>query len=328
MATKILISLSWADRVPAAPQAIERLRAKGWEVVFNSTGGNLSEAQLVQALPGIAGVVAGSDKFTARALDAADSLKVISRVGVGFDAIDLAAATRKGIVVTTSPVQELFEAMADMTIGLMIAISRAIPQLDRNLKAGKWTRITGPHLFNRTLGIVGLGRIGKEVAKLAKAFRMRVLCYDVVKDEAFATEQGLVYVDLAELLKESDYVSIHTPLTPATRGLLNRERLAMMKPTAYLINTSRGPVVDEEALYWALTNKVIAGAASDVFQKEPVNPDNPLLQLDNFIGTPHVGGLSAQSIDAMFTAAAQSVADVLEGRRPFFVVNPEVYAGK
>ncbi len=325
MATKILISLSWADRVPAAPQAIERLRTKGWEVVFNTSGGNLSEAALVQALPGIAGVVAGSDKFTARALDAADSLKVISRVGVGFDAIDLAAATGKGIVVTTSPVQELFEAMADMTFGLMIGISRAIPQLDRTLRAGKWMRIMGPHLFGQTLGIVGLGRIGKEVAKLAKAFRMRILCYDVVKDEAFAAEQGLVYVDLPELLKEADYVSIHTPLTPATRGLLNRERLAMMKPTAYLINTSRGPVVDEEALYWALTNKVIAGAASDVFQKEPVDPTNPLLQLDNFVGSPHVGGLSLQAIDAMFASAAQSVADVLEGRKPYLVVNPEVY---
>ena len=328
MSEKILVSLSWADRIPAAPLAIDKLRAKGWEVVFNTKNKNLGEAELVEALPGVAGVIAGSDKFTARALEAADRLQVISRVGVGFDAVDLGAATKKGIVVTTSPVQELFEAMADMTIGLMIAISREIPRLDRNVKAGKWTRIMGPHLFGRTLGIVGLGRIGKEVAKVAAAFRMRLLCYDVVRDEAFAAAHGLRYVDLPELLHEADYVTIHTPLNEATRGLISRERLQMMKPTAYLINTARGPVVDEEALYWALTNKVIAGAASDVFQREPVDPSNPLLQLDNFIACPHVGGLSLQAIDAMFAAATQSVIDVLEGRKPYLVVNPEVYDGR
>lgn len=328
MSSKILVSVSWADKIAAAPSAIKMLREHGWEVVFNKTGGNLTESDLVTTLPGIAGVIAGSDKFTAKALAAADRLKSIARVGVGFDAIDVAAATAKGVVVTTSPVQELFEAMAEQTIGLMIAVSRQIPHMDRLLKSGRWTRVFAPHTFHQTLGIVGLGRIGKEVAKLAHALHMRMLCYDIYRDEAFAAEYGVEYVDLPELLREADYVTIHTPLTPQTNCLINRERLSRMKPTAFLINTSRGPVVDEEALYWALSNKVIAGAASDVFQKEPTDPHNPLVKLDNFVGTPHIGGLSLQSIDAMFASAANSVADVLMGKKPYLVINPEVYQQK
>ncbi len=328
MSEKILVALSWAGKIAAAPAAIATLRERGWEVVFNKTGGNLTEADLIETLPGVSAAIAGSDKFTAKALAAADNLKVISRVGVGFDAIDVPAATAKGIVVTTSPTQELFEAMAEQTMGSMIAVSRAICFSDRQLKNGKWTRSFAPSIFHQTLGIVGLGRIGKEVAKLARAFHMQILCFDVYHDDAFAKEWGITYVDLPELLREADYVTIHTPLTPETRGLINRERLRHMKPTAYLVNTSRGPVVDEEALYWALDNKVIAGAASDVFQKEPVEPHNPLLKLDNFVGTPHVGGLSLQATDSLFAQATKSVVDVLEGRKPYLVVNPEVYEKK
>lgn len=325
MSEKILVALSWANSIPASPQAIQRLKDKGWEVVFNTTGRNMTPEEVIAAMPGTSASIAGSEKYTPAAFAAADRLKVISRVGVGFDAIDLATATGKGVVVTTSPVQGLFEAMADHTIGLMIAISRRIPQANALVKAGQWKRVMGYHLHHRTLGIIGLGRIGREVAKLAKAFQMRMLCYDVVRDEAFAAEYGLEYVDLPYLLAEADYVSIHTPLNNATRGLINRERLSMMKPTAYLVNTSRGPVVDEDALYWALTNGVIAGAATDVLAKEPVDPNLPLLKLDNFIVTPHVGGLSLQAVDEMFASAVQSVIDVLEGRKPYLVVNPEVY---
>ncbi|MHB1005369.1 MAG: phosphoglycerate dehydrogenase [Chloroflexota bacterium] len=328
MTEKILVALSWANNIPASPQVIQRLRDKGWEVVFNTAGRNLTPDEVIAMLPGISASIAGSEKYTAPAFDAANSLRVISRVGVGFDAIDLAAATKKGVIATTSPVRELFEAMADQTFGLMIGISRHIPQANNGVKAGQWKRIMGPHLFHRTLGIVGLGRIGKEVAKLGKAFQMRLLCYDVFHDAAFAAEHGLTYVDLPELLREADYVTVHTPLNNATRGLMNRERFQMMKPTAYLVNTSRGPVVDEEDLYWALTNGVIAGAATDVFGKEPPDPANPLLTLDNFIATPHIGGLSLQAVDAMFASATQSVIDVLEGRKPYLVVNPEVYEAR
>lgn len=327
MPEKILVSLSWANRIAKAPEAIDKLRAKGWEVEFNHKGKNLSEDELIEMLPGVSAAIAGSDKFTARVFESVDSLKCVSRVGVGFDAIDTEAATKAGVVVTTSPVQELFEAMADMTFGLMISVSRKIALADHTLKSGQWNRMNllGPHLFRQTLGIIGLGRIGKEVARVARAFKMRLLCYDVVRDDAFAEEVGLTYVDLPELLRESDYVTIHTPLNPSTRGLINRERLQMMKPTAYLVNTSRGPVVNEDDLYWALSNGVIAGAASDVFHHEPIEPDNPLLKLDNFVATPHSGGLSYQAMDAMFAAAAQAVTDVLEGRKPYLVVNPEVY---
>jgi phosphoglycerate dehydrogenase-like enzyme len=325
---KILVSLSFHTRVPAATQIADRLRAKGWEVVLNSSGKNMTEADLVEALPGISGVIAGSDSFTARALAAGNRLKVIARVGVGYDDIDLAAATHHGIVVVTTPTQEIFEAMADLTFGLMVAVSRRIAWADSAIKAGQWRRmdLLGPHLFHRTLGIIGLGRIGKEVARIARAFKMEILCYDVMHDDAFAAEVGLKYVGLPDLLREADYVSIHTPLTPATQRLMNRERLQLMKPTAYLINTSRGPVVDEEALLWALTNGIIAGAAADVFQKEPVPADNPLVKLENFVATPHIGGLSLQAMDSNFAAAAQSVGDVLEGKRPNSVVNPDVYS--
>lgn len=328
MTEKILITLSWANSIPASPRAIQRLKDKGWEVEFNTKGRNMTPEEVVAAMPGVTASIAGSERYGEAAFAAADRLKAISRVGVGFDAIDLAAASGKGVVVTTSPVQGLFEAMADHTIGLMIAISRRIPQANASVKAGQWKRMMGYHLHHQTLGIVGLGRIGKEVAKLARAFQMRLLCYDVMRDEAFAAEYGVEYVDLPDLLRQADYVSIHTPLNNATRGLMNRERFEMMKPSAYLVNTSRGPVVDEDALHWALTNQVIAGAASDVFAKEPPDPDNPLLKLDNFIATPHVGGLSLQAVDEMFASAVQSAIDVIEGRKPHLVVNPDVYGGK
>ncbi|MHB1132795.1 MAG: phosphoglycerate dehydrogenase [Chloroflexota bacterium] len=326
MSEKVLIALSWADKIDAAPQAYKMLRDQGYELAFNRTGGNLTEANLIEMLPGVSAAIAGSDKFTANALAAGDQLKVISRVGVGFDAIDVRAASAKGVVVTTSPTQQLFEAMAEETIAMMINVSRQIPYMDRMLKEGKWTRSFAPSVFHRTLGIVGMGRIGKEVVKLARAFQMHVLCYDIYHDEAFATQYGVKYVDLPELLREADYVSIHTPLTEQTHHLMNRDRFRQMKRTACLINTSRGPVVDETALHWALTEKIIAGAASDVFEKEPADPHNPLLKLDNFVGTPHTGGLSTQAIDALFLSAAQSVIDVLQGRQPYLVINPEVFA--
>ncbi len=328
MSERILVNLSWARSVPASPQAVQMMLDKGWEVVYNDRGRNLTPDEVTAEIVGVSACIAGSERYTPEAFAAADKLKAICRVGVGYDAVNTQAATAKGVVVTTSPVKGLFEAMADHTFGLMIASSRRIVQANANVKAGKWQRMMGYHLFHQTLGIIGLGRIGREVARIAAAFQMKILCYDVVRDEQFAAELGMQYVDLPELLAQADYVTLHTPLNDATRGMMNRERLSLMKPTAILINTARGPVVDEEALAWALQEKVIAAAASDVFAKEPPPADNPLLKMDNFIATPHVAGLSLQAVDQMFTSAVQSAIDVIEGRKPYLVVNPDVYEGK
>jgi len=322
-ALKVLISSTSFGRILKEPR--DFLEGRGYELIGNDLGRPLKVAELIEQLKGIDGCIAGLDEFTAEALESAEDLKVISRHGAGVDNIDLKAATRKGIVVTNTPFVNS-EAVADLAFGLMLAAARRIPCADSETKAGRWPKILGRAVYGKTLGIVGLGRIGRGVARRARGFDMEVLAFDIAHDTQFADEYGVKYVTLDELLEESDFITLHLPLSQATRGIIGRRELEMMKQTAFLINTARGALVDEGALYDTLKSGKIAGAAIDVYGEEP--PVNSLLlNLDNIVTTPHIGSYTHESLLEMGMIAAQNLVDVLEGKRPLNTVNPEVYDG-
>ncbi len=270
-----------------------------------------------------------TDKIDARIIEAGERLKVISNYAVGYDNIDVETATRKGIYVTNTP-GVLTETTADLAWAILMAIARRVVEADKYVRAGKWVHAWGPKMMlgsdvhGKTLGIVGLGRIGSAVARRAKGFNMRVIYYDVFRRENLEKELGLEYRPLEELLKEADYVTLHVPLTKETYHLIGERELSLMKPTAYLINTSRGAVIDQKALYKALKERRIAGAALDVFEKEPIDPNDPLLELDNVVLTPHIGSASVETRKKMAMIAAENLVSVLRGVEPPNLVNPEV----
>jgi len=299
------------------------LRAHGAETVYRPWHGGRTEDELIDLLKGIEGAIVSTDPFTARVIQAADRLKVISRTGVGYDAVDVPAATKRGIIVTTTPGVNR-HAVADWALALILCCARKVPENLAEVRRGAWARHEGTDLAEKILGIVGLGTIGKEVAKRGKAFGMRLLAFDLVQDPKFAEEQGIAYVPLEDLLRQSDFVSIHCFLNEATRHLVNAERLALMKPTAFLINTARGGIVDTEAVCHALRAKRIAGAGLDVFEGEPLRADSPLRALENVYLTPHCAGSTTDARERSGTTAADNLIRALRGERPQGIVNPEV----
>ncbi len=271
-----------------------------------------------------------TDKIDAEVINAAgEQLKGISQIAVGYDNIDLEAATKRGIYVTNTP-GVLTDTTADYAFALLMATARRIAEADRYVRDGRWKipwglmMMLGQDVWGKTIGIIGMGRIGTAMARRAKGFNMKILYYDVARNEAAEKELGAEYVDLETLLKESDFVSIHVPLLPSTRHLINEERLKLMKKTACLINTSRGPVVDEKALYKALKEGWIWAAGLDVWEKEPTDPDNPLLKLDNVTASPHIASASYETRTRMAIMAAENMIAILEGRVPPNLVNKEV----
>lgn len=268
-------------------------------------------------------VVRSETKVTKEVIEKAKNLKVIGRAGVGVDNIDVEEATRKGILVINAPEGNTIAA-CEHTIGLMLAISRKIPQAFSLLKQGKWERksFIGNELYGKTLGLVGLGRIGSEVAKRAKSFKMRVIAYDPFISPEKAKELDVeLYSDLHSLIKEADYISLHLPLTQETKNLIGKKELEMMKPTAYLINCARGGLVDEDALYEVLKEKKIAGAALDVFKNDPINPDNPLLTLDNVVLTPHLGASTQEAQEKVALIVAEDIIRFFKGEMVSHAVN-------
>jgi len=265
-------------------------------------------------------------------LSRARRLRVIGKHGVGVDNIDLAAATELGIAVVNTP-QANAQAVAEMALALLMALARKLRPADLATRAGTVgdrNRFGGVELAGKTLGVVGVGNIGLRLARMCRAaFDMAVLAFDPYADPARLAEQGVRLVDdLGELLAAADYVSVHAPLTEQTRGLIGREALARMKPTAYLVNTARGGIVDELALAQALRAGRLAGAALDVFVEEPPPPSHPLFQLDNLIATPHVAGITAESMVRIAEQVAGDVLAVLRGEQPPTTLNPRVYAGR
>ena len=270
-----------------------------------------------------------SDKIDAEVFDAAPNLKIVAQLAVGYDNIDVKEATKRGIYVTTTP-GVLTETTADFAWTLLMAVARRVTEADRYVRSGKWkvgwhpSMILGRDVYGATIGIVGLGRIGQAVAKRAKGFDMKILYYDVIRRPGLEEELGLEYTELGELLQKSDFVSVHVPLMKSTYHLINEKKLKLMKKTAYLINNSRGPVVDEKALYAALKTGQIAGAGLDVFEQEPTPMDNPLLELDNVVVAPHISSASHETRSRMAEMVAENLVSFFEGKVPPNLVNKEV----
>ena len=293
---------------PIDEEGIKMLKEKGFVVDYKP---NITAQELKSVVANYdALLVRSRTKVTKEIIEAGKNLKAIGRAGVGLDNIDLEAANAKGIKVVNAP-ESLTQSVVELVIGFMVALSRYMCKADKTMKEGKWlkTEFLGHELKGKTLGIVGFGRIGKGVAKVAQALGMKILVYDVISiDQKTLMEYDAKQVSLEEVLKESDYVTIHVPGGPQTYHLIDLSKLKLMKPTAFIINTSRGNVIKEEDLVYALKNKLIAGAALDVFEVEPpVNKE--LLSLENVILTPHIGG---ETVEAQRLAATLTVSRLIE----------------
>ena len=291
---------------------LQILARAGCQIIKLPAGAKMDEASLIGAAGEVEGWIAGTEPITARVIQASPHLKVIAKHGVGVDNIDLAVARDRGIVVTNTPGANT-EAVAELTIGLMLALARRIVRADRHLRAGSWKPIAGVELAGKTLGLIGLGRIARVVVRRLAGFEMNVIAYDPVRDEDFARQWRVRYCPLDDALRQADFVSLHAPRTDATHGLIGATQLALMKPTAFLINTARGELVDEPALIDALAAGRIAGAGLDVFACEPPG-DSLLLTLENVTVTPHIGAHTADAITVMSSMAAESLVAALEGR--------------
>jgi D-3-phosphoglycerate dehydrogenase len=295
-----------------ASEPVEYLKNHGCEVELVPQGKKLSEEEIIEKARKADALIVGIEKITEPVINASKNLKIIAKHGAGVDNIDVEAAAGRGIAVINAAGANS-DAVADLTIGLFLSAARSIPFADRSVRGGTWPRVVGVQFNEKVLGIIGLGQIGKKVAKRASGFDIKLLAYDIVKDEAFAREWGIKYLSLNELLTESDFVSIHIPLGPATRRLIGEKELGLMKKEAFLVNISRGDIVDEEALYRALKEGAIKGAALDVFLEEPLK-ESPLFELDNVILTPHMGGYTYEALKETGMICVRSIVDVLEGR--------------
>ena len=297
----------------------EFLRARGCELIEHDRSTPLARPEILRLLADAAGYVPALDRVDEDVFAAAPQLRVVSAQGVGYDHIDVAAANRRGIAVCICAGCNN-HAVSELAFGMMLGLARHVYAADRAMREGGWPRLVGPELWGKTLGIVGLGRVGKSSALIGRGFGMRVLATDIRWDITFANEHQISYVPLQRLLRESDFVSIHCPLNEQTRGLIDEAALDLMKPTAILINTARGPIVKEEALVGALRERMIAGAGLDVFEVEP-HPHNPYLDLPNVILTPHLGGATNEATDRSLELSMLNITQVLLGGEPICRVN-------
>lgn len=315
----LVTDYTWSSTEPEA-----RVLAKvGAKLLIAQTG---EEAELLSLVPQADAILTCFKQVTPAVVRVGTKLQVIGRYGIGVDNIAVAEATQLGIPVTNVPAYCLDE-VAEHVMALLLACTRNICHYNAAVRQNDWALKSGRSLFRvrgKTLGIVGFGKIGQTLAQLAHGFGLRILVHTSHPEPAALQVVGAVAVSLDELLAESDFVSLHVPLTAATRNLINAERLRRMKPTAYLINTARGGLIDHDALAHALASGWITGAALDVFLPEPLPPDHSLLGLDNLIATPHTGFYSEESLVELEVKAAENVAAILSGRRPHALVNPEV----
>jgi D-3-phosphoglycerate dehydrogenase len=320
---RVFITTEAQWRKPGAH--VDALRAAGHDVEYPATRGLLSEEETARELAGCVAVIAGSEPYTDTVLSQLPELRVIARHGVGYDKIDVPAATRRGIAVAITP-DANHEAVAEHAMALMLALARRIVTASNDTRSGKWSR--GGSLVplrGRTLGIVGLGRIGRSVAKRAAAFGMKLIACDEMPNREFAAQLGLEIVTLDDLLAQADIVTLHLPMGIRTSCIICGKSLARMKPGSLLVNTARGGLVNESDLLAALESGHLAGAALDVLTIEPPAVDHPLLRLPNVIVTPHVAAFDAQALSDMAMAAAQNILEVLSGGWPAgSIVNPEV----
>jgi D-3-phosphoglycerate dehydrogenase len=286
------------------------------EVRYNERGRPLDAEELAAEVGDVDGVILGIDRADAAVLDAAaPRLKVLARYGVATDNIDLEAAARLGVVVTNTPGANA-EAVAELAIALMLALARSLPHADRLVRSGEWPTLRGRQLAGATVGLLGLGRIGRAVARRAVALGCEVIGHDPEADRAFAAEHGVALAGPEEVVERADFLSLHLPLTPETRDLVDSSLLDRMRPGSFLVNTARGELVVEEDLARALDRGRLAGAALDTLRGEPPGPDHPLVGRNDVIVTPHTGAHTHEATRAMGRAAVADLLAVLDGRRP------------
>ena len=289
------------------------------EVIYNPTGKPLTSEEVRQLLPGIDGYIAGLDCLDANALKNADRLKVIARYGVGVDNVDLVTAREKGILVTNTPGANSVS-VAELALGLMLALARQIPEAVEAVHQGKWPRYAGISLEGKTVGLLGLGAIGKQLARRLCGFDCQILAFDPFADASFAQEHQVELAALDAVIQQADFVSLHLPLLAETRGLVNDVFLNKMKEGSFLINTSRGEVIDEGALLRALKSGHIRGAGLDAFTVEPPDPQNPLLAMPQVIATPHLGAQTDGATSNMGWLAMRDCLAVLKNEEPAYRV--------
>lgn len=299
--------------------ALAPLREFADELVFNSTGKPLSEDDLIPLLQGCEGYVAGLDSVTRKVMEACPDLKVISRYGAGYDRVDIAAAKDLGIKVTNTPGVNA-QAVGELAFGLILALARKIPYLNKEIRSGSWVRSTGMELKGKTLGILGLGAIGKVVANCAKGFGMNVLAYDPFINEEYCRTNSIESVSFEELMSRSNVVSLHLPLLDSTHHMIGAEALSLLPDGAILVNASRGGIIDEDAAYDALKNGKLSGLGLDAFEIEPPTGSR-LFELDNVIATPHTGAHTKEATDNMANASVKNLITLLSGEDCPYIVN-------
>lgn len=300
-----------------------RLRAAGLDLRFGSGRRSTPPEEVIASLEGATAAIAGQEFYTGEVFDACPQLGLVVRFGVGFDAVDVAAATERGVLVATIPGTTDW-GVADHAIGLMIDLAHGISRSDRAMRGGEWQPRRGVDVWQATLGIVGLGRIGRALAQRARGFEMTLLAHEPYPDTAFVERYGVELLALDDVLSRSDFVSLHLPSMPETEGIIDASKFALMKPGAFLVNTARGKVVDEDALFEALRSNQIGGAGIDAWATEPMT-DTRWAELDNLVMTPH----SAPNTFGVWTASGAMTVDivlmVLAGERPGQLLNPEAW---
>ena len=299
--------------------ALKALQAFSADLVFNPTGKPLTEDELIPLLQDCDGYLAGLDFVTDKVIVACPNLKVISRYGAGFDRVDTVAAKAAGIPVTNTPGVNA-QAVGELAFGLIIALARRIPYLNNQTRAGEWVRSTGMELKDKTIGIFGLGAIGKVVARCASGFGMNVVAYDPFINDAYCQENNIESCSREDVLKKSNVISLHLPLNDETKNYINRDTIAMVPDGCIIVNTSRGGIIDEDDAYEALKSGKLLGLGLDAFAIEPPT-GSPLFELDNVVVTPHTGAHTKEATQNMANASVKNLIDILSGNDCPFIVN-------
>jgi D-3-phosphoglycerate dehydrogenase len=316
---KILVSPTSMDPNKDT-ETMRKLKEFTTDLVFNPTVKPLTEEALIPLLRDCDGFLAGLDYITENVIKACPKLKVISRYGVGYDRVDIKAARRAGIVVTNTPGVNA-QSVGELAFGLIISLARRIPFLDYQTRKSAWVRSIGMELKGKTLGILGLGAIGKVVAKCGQGFGMKVITYDPFIDEDYCKTAGIKSVSCEEVLRQSNVISLHLPLNDETLNYINKDTIEIMQPGVLVVNTSRGGLIHEEDAYEALKTGKLGGLALDTFAVEPPGT-SPLFELDNVVVTPHTGAHTEEAIENMAKQAVKNLIDVLSGRDCKHIVNP------
>ena len=300
-------------------KAQDLLRKAGHEVRIMRPDKPYSAKELYSMIQGVDALIAGLDEIDSQVIEAGmPSLKVIARNGAGYNNVDLATAKRNGVIVTVTPGANSI-AVCEMAFSLMMGLSRKVHSMDANIRNGQWNRVQGSELFGKKLGVIGTGAIGSNLIQRCAAFGMEILAYDLYPKEHLVQEYGVQYVDLESIYKESDYISLHLPSSPETQAMINADVISRMKKGAFIINTARGDLIDENALFAALESGHLSGAGLDAFSSEPFT-DERFWGLSNVIMTPHSGAYTVEAVERTLVTAAEEVLRVLANEEPLYAI--------